>query len=304
MAKSVFGNGYSDEELYYKYSDSLVIDYIEDPVAYVNKSRYDIGVTDIPIRKDLTSSYLQIIGLLSEDEELLNLSNMLTDKPVDWGTDIANKITRETGVGVTRSDVKMVIMRLVYGSSVSAMVKKLPLAKRMVPRLVVGEMKLTVNKLSKYSKAFRSLLCLDIDLCLITNISGRGEDSKEIYNELKGIINRINGNIVKVGDGYKIDDKDKFIQDISNFRVKIVKLNEIYNIIELLFMIHKPLRKTKHLVRTHYLIGGFLVMPIKAYIIEKKRHSFVLLDRSGGDISRRFTHVTPYVTDQLDLPKT
>ena len=63
----MFGNGYSDEELYYKYSDSLVIDYIEDPVAYVNKSRYDIGVTDIPIRKDLTSSYLQIIGLLSEE---------------------------------------------------------------------------------------------------------------------------------------------------------------------------------------------------------------------------------------------
>ena len=83
-----------------------------------------------------------------------------------------------------------------------------------------------------------------------------------------------------------------------------MELNDIYNIIDLLSMFHKPLKKTKHLVSNHYLVDDFLIMPVKAHYIEKKRQSFVLVDNRDSDNTRRITHVTPYVTDQLDVPKT
>jgi DNA-directed RNA polymerase len=57
--------------------------YVDDPYAYISKIYFNDRNPYISLRKDSTSSYLQIIGVMFNDKEFMKMGNLTTGKYYD-----------------------------------------------------------------------------------------------------------------------------------------------------------------------------------------------------------------------------
>ena len=299
IASSKLGYSYTDGELYTSYGDVGCIDYIKDPIGYVNKFVYGLEISNIPLRKDLTSSYWQLMGLIFEDFELLELSNMVKDEPIDWGSDIAERISKETNINVTRSDVKMTVMKIVYGSNVASISKEMSVDSKGIPKLVVNEMSPIMERLKKYRSSVNTMIALNLDMKLLTE-SIINHDSKNIYVEIGNVIKNINNSITK----NKINDQEKFNENISKFKILIFKIGDIKKIVEYLSSIQTNLRRINYIEESHYHVDNFISMPVKAYILKKKIRTILVIDINDKNKFRRIDHSSLEVTNNIDYNKT
>ena len=303
ISTSLFGKTYNDDDLYEMYSKTLKITYFDDPVNYVNKIDFDSGENDVAIRKDLASSYLQIIGIMFEDDELLKMSNMIGSTPVDWGSDIAKKLSDEIGINVTRSDVKLTVMKIVYGSNVAMVSREMPVEKKGIPKMIIKELYMIMQRIKLYRSSISTMICLNIDMNLLTRDGYENpiSDFKLIEESVSGINASVKRNDDRL---YEIVDNDKFNESISIFKDQIFKINDIHKIIKYLSDIQNIIKRVNYFEVEHYEVNHNVSMPVKSHVIKTFRQTLLVRNNEGNKELKRMEFNNPRVLDDIDINRT
>ena len=126
--------------------------------------------------------------------------------------------------------------------------------------MVVAEMKSIMGNLRKYRGAINTMVCLNINMKLITSNDYLIHNDDGDYSEIENIIDNINNSVKKIKKNvYEFND-DGFNENLVKFKIQIFKVGNMVQIVDFLSRIQKTLKKISYHETQFYNVNDIIYM--------------------------------------------